>query len=239
MDQCTTQTFCSTTTAAWHQWSTSDEPILSSTSFSWEIKSFTASPHTRKPEWPDMKTWQAQTQNQWAVLNQELPLLHRSCESRTGVSGHRAALKNSPAWAAAIWSPAAPSSPSWDGTRRCRSCAGCSPDPSCPSRAAPASPGTAGDGEHPITPGERGNHTLAHQLKHTFKHTTFSLRETIPLLSSTSVSSLTVCKKFKSALHFWYVRLSRGRNAPGHEILTTSAMASPLARIFSKWNEFS
>lgn len=125
-----------------------------------------------------------------------------------------------------------PASPSWDGTRRCRGCAGCTPDPSCPSRAVPASPGTAGDGEHPTTPGERGNHTLAHQLKHTFKHTTFSLRETIPLLSSTSVFSLTVCRKFKSALHFWYVRLSQGRNAPGHEILTTSAMASPLARIF-------
>lgn len=79
---------------------------------------------------------------------------------------------------------------------------------------------------------EKGSYTLSHYLKHTFKHTMLSLRETIPLLFSASVLSLIARRKFQSPLQFQHVRLSQGRSVLGHEILTTSANASPHARFF-------
>lgn len=109
-----------------------------------------------------------------------------SCESRSGFSGHGAALHNSPARAAAI------PCPGQAGTGEQGLCWCQHPEP-------PAQQGRRW--EH-LCAAERGTCTLSHQLKQTFKHTTFCLRETIPLLFSTSALSLIVHKKLKSALHF-------------------------------------
>lgn len=157
-------------------------------------------------EWPGKE-------NQWAELNfsKSCPSSTRtggSCESRTGVGGHRAALKDSPARAAAIPSsglPALPWPAPWEGTRRCRGlwAAPAASHPQCRANF------TWQRLWKPLCCRERGNHTLPHQLKHTLKHATFSLRESIPLLFSTSVLSLIVCRKFKSALHFCYVTVTR------------------------------
>lgn len=171
MDQCTPQTpFCSTTTANWHQWSTSNEATFSSTSFSWDINSNLQQVPTQGNQ-SDLiwVTWQAQTQNQWAESN--LPKscpsstrTGRSCESRTGVGGHRAALKNSPAtphffpWTV---SPALASPMRWhkevQGTGSTLT-----PVPQQhPTSAVLTSPGAAGYGK-PLCCRERGNYTLPH-----------------------------------------------------------------------------
>lgn len=84
--------------------------------------------YSKSPHKETRVTWQAQTQNQWAELDlpKSCPSSTRtggSCESRTGVSGHRAALRNSPTRAAALLAPdpsPALASPPRTGTRRCR-----------------------------------------------------------------------------------------------------------------------
>lgn len=112
-------------------------------------------------------------------------------------------------------------------------CAGCEhPGLSCPGSVPPRGAGLDSSREAPCCCTGKGRYTLSRQLKHTSKHTTSSLRKTTPLLFSTSVLPLIVCKKFQSALHFQYIRLPQGRSVLGREILTTSANASPLARFF-------
>ena len=63
-------------------------------------------------------------------------------------------------------------------------------------------------------------------------YTVFSHRETTPLLFSASVIYVIVCKKFILPLYFQYRRMSQGRSALWHQILITSANASPHTRVF-------
>lgn len=184
MDQSTPQApFCYTTAAKWHHWSTSNEAIFSSTSFPWEINSnYQQVPTQGNQSDLTWTTWQAQTQNQWAELN--LPKscpsstsTGGSCESRTGVSDHRAALKNSPARAAAFLPldhEPCPANPSWDRHKEVQGgCAGCEPPrPILPQQPFPSavlsSTAMAGCGKH-LCAAERGEIIPSHYLKQTFR----------------------------------------------------------------------